>query len=255
MDLKVTLVQLNHSWKNKSENFAKVSGMIDQLPETDVVLLPEMFATGFSMDVDELAEEMTGTTVSWMKEKAASLNAVVAGSLIVNEGGRYLNRLVWALPDGEIDWYDKRHLFTMGEEHLWYSPGNRRVTVERKGWKIRLQVCYDLRFPVWSRNHDGYDLLVYLSSWPSARHQVWKTLLQARALENQCFCAGVNRTGEDGNGITHSGDSGLITPKGETAWLGNGEATRTFILSRSELDRFREKFPVLKDRDSFKINY
>ena len=253
MELKVTLVQADLEWKNKNANLERISGMMEKVTDSDLFLLPEMFSTGFSMDADELAEEMAGPTVSWMKSKAASLQAVVAGSLVIACQGHFYNRLVWARPDGQVEWYDKHHLFTMGEEHLFYSPGNRRVTVEWKGWRIRLQVCYDLRFPVWSRNHDEYDLLIYLSNWPSARHAVWKTLLQARALENQCYCAGVNRIGTDGKGIAHSGDSALVTPRGEATWLGDGETSRTFVLNLAELHRFREKFPVLTDRDRFYV--
>ncbi len=160
MNLTVSLVQANVVWKNKSVNLEKFSGMMENLPPGDVIMLPELFSTGYSMEVEELAEEMSGMTVAWMKDKAATLKAVIAGSLVIGEEGHFYNRLVWVRPDGKIEWYDKHHLFTMGEEHLHYFPGNRRVTVEWKGWKIRLQVCYDLRFPLWSRNHDGYDLLM-----------------------------------------------------------------------------------------------
>ncbi len=255
MELKVTLIQTNPEWKKKEVNLRRISGLMENQPESDVVLLPEMFSTGFSMDVEELAENMSGMTVTWMMERASALQSVVAGSLIAREAGHFYNRLVWARPDGKLQWYDKHHLFTMGEEHHHYSPGKQRVTVEWKGWKIRLLVCYDLRFPVWARNHDDYDLLVYLANWPTARHQVWKSLLKARALENQCYCAGVNRVGIDGKGISHTGDSAVITPRGDTSWLGDQETSRTFTLNLEELKKFRKKFPVLNDRDRFDIEF
>lgn len=251
MDLKVTLVQPDLAWENKSANLFNIAGLIENTGQTDVIVLPEMFTTGFSMKVQELAEPMEGPTIHWMKEKAAEKQAVVAGSLIIEENGCYYNRLVWVQPDGKLYWYDKRHLFALGEEHLHFTPGNQRVTVEWKGWKIRLQICYDLRFPVWSRNNDDYDLLIYTVNWPAARSHVWKTLLTARALENQCYCLGVNRVGRDGLNIRYYGDSGRIDARGEAVWMGHMETTRTFTLSLRTLHAFREKFPVLNDRDGF----
>jgi omega-amidase len=253
MDLKVTLVQPDLVWENKAANLEKISGMLVNLAQTDLIVLPEMFTTGFSMKVKELAELMEGPSVNWMKAKASELQAVVAGSLIIEENGSFYNRLVWARPDGNLQWYDKRHLFSMGEEHLHFTPGSQRITVEWKGWKIRLLICYDLRFPVWSRNHDDYDLLIYTANWPSARHDVWKNLLAARALENQCYSIGVNRVGEDGMGIAYKGDSVCIDARGKTTWLGDGETTRTFSLSHEELQAFREKFPLLRNRDVFSL--
>jgi omega-amidase len=249
--LSVTLVQPTLVWEDKSANLAKIEGMLINIGQTDLIVLPEMFTTGFSMKVIELAESMEGLTIAWMKEKACGWQAVVAGSLIIQENGCYFNRLVWAQPDGRLQWYDKKHLFSMGEEHLHFTPGNQRITVEWKGWKIRFLICYDLRFPVWSRNYDDYDLLVYTANWPSARHHVWKNLLTARALENQSYCIGVNRTGKDGMGLEYLGDSGCIDARGDTAWLGDIETARTFTLSLSTLHAFREKFPILKDRDKF----
>jgi len=249
--LSVTLVQPDLVWENKAANLAKIEGLFRTIGQTDLIILPEMFSTGFSMNVETLAESMEGYTVNWMKVKASDLQAVVAGSLIIKENSCYYNRLVWARPDGKLQWYDKRHLFSMGEEHLHFTPGNEQVTIEYKSWKVRLQVCYDLRFPVWSRNHDDYDLLINSANWPAARHAVWKTLLTARALENQCYCLGVNRVGQDGIGLDYAGDSGCIDARGEADWLGNIESTRTFTLSFSKLHEFREKFPILKDRDSF----
>jgi omega-amidase len=251
MELKVTLVQPDLVWEDKNANLEKISGELVKLERTDLIVLPEMFTTGFSMQVEKLAEEMHGPTVKWMTEKSSEFQAVISGSLIIKENDNYFNRVVWVDPHKQVHWYDKRHLFAMGEEHLHYTPGNQRVTVEWKGWKFRLLVCYDLRFPVWSRNYDDYDVLVYVANWPSERHEVWKNLLIARALENQCYCIGVNRVGCDGMGLNYIGDSVLITPRGEAFWLGDSETTRTFSLSLSDLHAFREKFPVLRDRDRF----
>jgi omega-amidase len=251
MSLSVTLVQPDSIWEGKTANLGKISKMLEKLELTDLILLPEMFSTGFSMHVETLAESMEGPTIAWMKEKAFGRQAVVAGSLIIQENGCYFNRLVWAQPDGKLQWYDKRHLFSMGEEHLHFTPGNQRVTVEWNGWKIRLLICYDLRFPVWSRNHDDYDLMIYTANWPSARHHVWKNLLTARALENQSYCIGVNRIGKDGMGLEYLGDSGCIDARGEAVWLGSEEKIQTFTLSKEQLHGFREKFPILKDRDGF----
>lgn len=249
----LSLVQCSPLWEDKKANLDHLEDTFSQLPETDLILLPEMFATGFTMNVQEMGETMDGPVVTWMKSQASSRNAVVAGSCIIAAEGGFFNRLVWAFPDGAVRHYDKKHLFSMGEEHLYYTPGRERVTISWKGWRIRPLICYDLRFPVWSRNQDDYDLLVYLANWPSPRHHVWKTLLVARALENQCWCAGVNRTGTDGMNLNYSGDSGLIDPRGKAVWLGDAPCTHTTILDKADLISFREKFPVLKDRDMFNI--
>ena len=205
------------------------------------------------MQVGKLAETMEGNTVSWMLDTARQMNAAIIGSLIILDHGRYYNRLIWVTPDGKVQWYDKRHLFSMGEEHLHYTPGNQRITLTWRNWRIRPLICYDLRFPVWSRNHDEYDLLLYVANWPSARHHVWKNLLIARALENQSWCVAVNRTGTDGMKLNYLGDSGVISPKGIAHWQGAGELVQTFSLSKLEVEEFRAKFPVLRDRDEFEI--
>ena len=249
--LTLSIVQWSPLWENKKANLDHLDDTFRQLPETDLILLPEMFATGFTMNVQEMGESMDGKVVSWMKSQASSRDAVVAGSCIITVEGRHYNRLIWAFPDGVVLHYDKKHLFSMGEEHLHYTPGRERVTLSWKGWRIRPLICYDLRFPVWSRNHDDYDLLIYLANWPSPRHQVWKTLLVARALENQCWCAGVNRTGTDGMKLDYSGDSGLIDPRGNAVWLGDAPSIHTATLDKPELMSFRRKFPVLNDRDQF----
>lgn len=252
--LKVAILQPDPVWEDKTTNLALYDRMIGDLGSPDLILLPEMFDTGFSMNVGQLAETMDGPVVSWMREKAALTGAVVAGSTIIRDGDVIYNRLVWAQPNGSLDFYDKRHLFSMGSEHLHYSPGTERKSFSCKGWKIRALVCYDLRFPVWSRNDDDYDLLVYLANWPSARHHVWKTLLVARALENQCWCIGVNRTGRDGMDLNYLGDSGVIDARGKAYWTGADQGVLEYSLSLTDLHDFRRKFPVLRDRDSFTLN-
>lgn len=252
-ELKVSILQPDPVWEDKRANLGLYDQMIGDLNSPDLILLPEMFDTGFSMNVGHLAESMNGPVVSWMLEKAVLTGAVVAGSTIIRDGDAIYNRLVWAQPNGSLDFYDKRHLFSMGSEHLHYSPGTERKSFSCKGWKIRALVCYDLRFPVWSRNDDDYDLLVYLANWPSARHHVWKTLLVARALENQCWCIGVNRSGRDGMDLDYFGDSGVIDARGKAYWSGAAPGVLEYSLSLSDLHEFRKKFPVLKDRDNFTL--
>ncbi len=252
-DLKVSILQPDPVWEDKKANLGLYDRMIGDLNSPDLILLPEMFDTGFSMNVSRLAEPMGGPVVSWMREKAFLTGAVVAGSTIIRERDSIFNRLVWAQPDGTLDFYDKRHLFPMGSEHHHYSPGTERRSFTCKDWKVRALVCYDLRFPVWSRNDDDYDLLVYLANWPSARHHVWKSLLVARALENQCWCIGVNRTGRDGMDLIYLGDSGVIDARGKAYWSGADQGVLEYSLSLSDLHEFRKKFPVLKDRDNFTL--
>lgn len=252
-DLKISIVQFSPEWENREANLERCDALLGHAGNSSVVLLPEMFPTGFSMNAEALAEPMDGRTVVWMKSAASRMNSVISGSLMIREGGKFFNRLLWVTPDGDVQWYDKRHLFSMGEEHLHFSPGKERITLEWQGWKIRPLICYDLRFPVWSRNHDDYDLLIYLANWPSARHHVWKNLLVSRALENQCWCVAVNRTGVDGMNLSYLGDSAVIDPRGNAQWLGGSEAVQTFTLSHQALVEFRKKFPVLLDRDNFMI--
>jgi len=224
-------------------------------PKTDLIVLPEMFSTGFSMDAPALAEQPEGETLQWMREQAAAYDAVVTGSIIVQENGQYFNRLYWVRPDGSYAQYNKRHLFRMAQEHHTYTPGSERLTVELKGWKICPLVCYDLRFPVWSRNTgDRYDLLLYVANWPKVRSLPWRTLLQARAIENVAYVVGVNRIGTDVNNHPYSGDSAIIHPKGhkllETT---EQESILTIELSKQELLDFRETFPAHLDADEFEL--
>jgi predicted amidohydrolase len=233
---------------------------------TEVVILPEMFSTGFSMKPGEFAETMDGESVSWMRKMAALYRIALTGSLIIAEDGKYFNRLIWMLPNGQYGYYDKRHLFAFAGEDQFYSAGNKRLIASVKGWKINLQICYDLRFPVWARqniltteneeqeNTAEYDLLIYVANWPQRRSHAWKTLLCARAIENQCYVIGVNRIGKDGNDIYHSGNSMVIDPLGEVLYhIADEEDTFTITLQKDHLESVRAKFPFWKDGDGFLI--
>ena len=230
---------------------------IDQ--KTEVVVLPEMFSTGFSMKPTELAEPMDGETVEWMKRVSNENGIVLTGSIIIEEEGKFYNRLIWMLPNGQYGQYDKRHLFAYGEEDKHYSPGNKRLIASVKGWKINLLVCYDLRFPVWARQQSTaagpeYDVLIYVANWPERRSHAWKTLLCARAIENQCYVIGVNRVGSDGNNIYHSGNSLVIDPLGQVLYhMADEEDIFTIPLQKEKLEEARTKFPFWKDADNFKI--
>lgn len=258
--IRVSLVQTELVWENPAANRSALGQKLKALHGlTDLVILPEMFTTGFSLESAKLAETMDGESIAWMRNQAAEINGVVTGSLIIKEDGKYFNRMVWMPPDGHCSTYDKRHLFRMANEHHYFDAGCERVRVELKGWTVRLQVCYDLRFPVFSRNTSDhpYDLLIYVANWPAARAHPWSTLLLARAIENQCYVAGVNRVGKDGKGIVYSGNSALVDFKGEVMshLLPFQNDVETQTLSRSELNAFREKFPVGLDADDFRGNW
>lgn len=255
-DLKVTIIQTALSWEKKEENILKFSEKIASISEkTDLIVLPEMFNTGFSMKSCELGETMDGPGVQYLKKWARESGAVVTGSLIIEENGNYFNRLVWMRPDGSYETYDKRHLFRMANEQEHFSAGSNKLIVELNGWKICPLICYDLRFPVWSRNKNEYDCLIYVANWPERRNYPWKTLLQARAIENLSYVIGVNRIGEDGNGINHSGDSEVNDFRGLPISKTNPqeESVETIALSYKELKEFREIFPAWMDADDFKI--
>lgn len=233
---------------------------------TEIVVLPEMFSTGFSMNPEKLAEKMDGETVAWMKRVAVQKKITLTGSVIIEEDRNYYNRLIWMLPNGESGIYDKRHCFGYAKEDQFYTAGSKRLIASVKGWKINLQICYDLRFPVWARQNSSvaeqsngdspeYDLVVYVANWPEKRIHAWKTLLQARAIENQSYVVGVNRVGEDGNGIQYSGESMVVDPLGEVLYTKkNEEDIFTISLEKDHLNEIREKFPFLKDADSFQID-
>lgn len=255
--MKLTLIQTELFWENKENNISHFDKLIDNVNEqTDVFVLPEMFATGFTMRANEFAEQMDGPVVEWMKEKAIKKNAAVCGSLIIEHEGKFYNRFVWAGGNGVVYSYDKRHLFRMGEENDHYTKGKSRIIIEHKGVNIFPVVCYDLRFPVWLKRTKefDYDLLLVVANWPERRTLAWKTLLQARAIENQCYVAAVNRIGNDGNGMYHSGDSSFIDHKGEIVFQKSDEHfIKTFTVNLKELEEWRKSFPVIEDADNFTI--
>jgi omega-amidase len=255
--LSVALIQTDLYWEDTTANLSSLEEKIAALPEkVDVIVLPEMFNTGFTMNT-KMAEPMNFTTTKWMKQIAAQTSALLIGSFAVKEGGKFYNRLLCVKPDGTYSFYDKRHLFTMGQEHLTYTGGESKLTCSWKGWKISPLVCYDLRFPVWSRNavSDPYDLLIYVANWPARRAHAWKTLLMARAIENQSYVVGVNRVGVDGNDMGHQGDSVALDYLGEpVAMLAAVETEKIVRFSKTELDKYRQSFPALSDSDPFQIN-
>lgn len=254
-DLKVALVQSMLHWEDAAENRAMFAEKLLALKGiTDLVVLPEMFTTGFSMRTAELAETMDGDTVSWMKEQARELDAAIYGSVIIAEGGKCYNRGLFVMPDGTVVTYDKRHLFRMAEEFQHYTPGGQRVVVEWRGWRLLLQICYDLRFPVFARNRGDYDALLYVANWPELRRYPWSQLLIARAIENQSYVIGVNRVGMDGKGHHYTGDSASVDPRGDADVMkASREHVLHTVLHREALDDFRAKFPVADDADAFSL--
>lgn len=286
--LTITTIQSNLHWEDKAANLKQFEEKIRQLQQrTEVVILPEMFSTGFSMNAKALAEKMDGPAVAWMKRLSAERKIILTGSLIIEDEGNYYNRLLWMLPNGEYGYYDKRHLFAYGQEDQHYTSGHKRLIASVKGWKINLLVCYDLRFPVWSRQKPAassladivasemeardvpmappeepgssqtnqtpeYDVLVYVANWPERRVHAWKTLLQARAIENQCYVVGVNRVGTDGMGHYYSGDSMIVDAMGAVMHTkSHEEDIFTITLQKEPLDEVRKKLPFLKDADRF----
>ena len=253
--LHITLFQSNLEWENPQANRDKMDQWFKKVSKaTDVVFLPEMFSTGFSMNVARLAEPMDGETVQWMKKCCAEHQFALCGSLIIQEKDQYFNRLVFVQPSGEVQFYNKRHLFTMSNEESHFEQGRERLIVHYKGWRICPLICYDVRFPVWSRNRNEYDLLVYLANWPSNRDEVWNILLKARAIENQAYVAGVNRVGVDGQMIHYSGHSQVLNAKGQSVIAEQNQGGEGIIaaeISFIELLEFRTYFPVLNDADSF----
>ncbi len=262
--LTISTIQTNLHWEDKAANLLMLEEKINSLRQkTEVVILPEMFTTGFSMNAAALAETMDGDTVKWMTKVSAENRVIVTGSIIIQEEGRYHNRLIWMMPNGTYGYYDKRHLFGYAEEDRFYSPGEKRLVASVKGWKLNLQVCYDLRFPVWARqthHHTSeaepeYDILIYVANWPARRIHAWKTLLCARAIENQSFVIGVNRVGTDGKEIYYSGESLVVDPLGEVLYhMADEEDIFTITLEKEKLDELRQKLPFLKDGDRFSID-
>ena len=267
--LTITGIQSTLHWEDKKANLQMFGEKIIPISQqSEIVVLPEMFSTGFSMQPKKLAETMDGETMQWMKQVSAKKKIILTGSVIIEENGNYYNRLVWVLPTGQVGYYDKRHLFAYAEEDHHYTRGQKRLIASVKGWKINCLVCYDLRFPVWSRqaplltpiqrrgeqNALEYDVLIYVANWPEKRVHAWTTLLRARAIENQCYVIGVNRTGDDGNKIHYTGESMAVDPMGEILYCKKDEDdVFTVTLDKSHLEKVREKFPFWKDADVFKI--
>lgn len=264
-DLKITLIQSDLHWEDIEANLAMFEEKVWQIGSntTDVIVLPEMFTTGFTMTASKLAEHMNMRTFKWMKQMADQTGALMLGSYIVTVHGRYYNRLLWMEPGGNFKTYDKRHLFRMANEHKTYSSGESLLVASWKGWRICPLICYDLRFPVWSRNkwdftarRPLFDVMVYVANWPTARIEAWDILLRARAIENLSYVVGVNRIGIDGNGIEYNGHSAVISPKGEHIVINTDtETVRTVELNANSLHAFRDRFPAYLDADEFTIEF
>ncbi|MEJ7625506.1 MAG: nitrilase family protein [Ferruginibacter sp.] len=266
MSLTISTIQTNLQWENKIDNLQMLEEKIRALSgTTELVILPEMFSTGFSMNTELLAEDMNGYAVDWMRRVSNENKLIITGSLIIEENNNYYNRMIWMMPNGNSGIYDKRHLFAYSGEDKHYTSGNKRLITSVKGWKINVLVCYDLRFPVWARQRTGsdetktpdpeYDILLYVANWPEKRSHAWKTLLCARAIENQCYVIGVNRVGVDGNNITYSGNSLVIDPLGEVLYhMADEEDVFTITLQKEKLEEVRNRFPFLRDGDEFLIS-
>ena len=257
--LSFSIIQTNLFWEDKGANLTHLEQKIMGIGSfTEIIVLPEMFSTGFSMQPEIHAETMDGPTIDWMRRLSETKKAIITGSLIIKEEDKFYNRLIWMLPNGELGYYDKRHLFASAGEDQHYTAGNKRLIASVKGWKINLQICYDLRFPVWARQTKGteseYDVLLYVANWPEKRNHAWKTLLTARAIENQCVTIGVNRVGLDGNNNAHSGDSLIVGPLGEVLYhCAYEEDVFTITLQKEEITNARSQFPFWKDADFFHI--
>ncbi len=255
-NLKLTLLQMQLHWHDAAANREAASELIDaEAHRSDLIVLPETFTSGFTMEAATVAEDMTGASVIWLRQQAVKHNTAICAGMIVSDEGRHYNRLLWAQPDGTLHSYDKRHLFRMVGERDVYTPGNRRLIVEVAGWRVCPLICYDLRFPVWSRNREDYDLLLYIANWPAARRSAWETLLPARAVENLCYAAGVNCTGTDGNGVDYVGGSMVADYLGQRLIQADEQpAALNIELDMSKLLRFRDKFPAWKDADDFSLS-
>jgi len=254
--LKVFLLQTNLVWENPIENRRLLNDKINTIAmDIDLIVLPEMFTSGFTMNASEVAETMDGETISWLKTKAKEKQAAIVGSLVILENDNYYNRLVFVEPSGNIIQYDKRHTFTLAGEHKVYTAGIEKVTLDYKGWKICPLICYDLRFPVWARNVEDYDLLLYVANWPKVRVSAWDALLKARAIENMSYCIGVNRVGLDGNNYEYTGHSAAYDALGNRIDTieESKEAIEIVTLEKEHIKTYREKLGFLKDRDGFNL--
>jgi predicted amidohydrolase len=260
-DMNITVIQSDLIWKDRQANLSNFTAKINLIDKpSDLIILPEMFNTGFVVDPDDVAEKADGMTMAWLKDMARLKKCIVTGSLIIEDHGHYYNRLIWMKPDGSYELYDKRHLFSFAQEHQKFHKGMKKLVVELHDWRIHPLVCYDLRFPVWSKNtmNNGafdYDILLYIANWPSQRSHAWKSLLVARSIENLSYVIGVNRIGEDGHGNQHAGDTMIISPAGEIIFASEPfiESTASIQLSREELVNFRNRFAFGNDWDNFTI--
>ena len=249
--MNITLVQSALYWENIEKNLSSFEEKLNNIRHTDLIILPEMFSTGFSMNASVVAENMDGTAVNWMRNTSAKKNCAITGSLIIREAEKFYNRLIFMRPDGSFEQYDKKHLFTMAKEEETYTAGTEKIIIDYMGWKICPLICYDLRFPIWNRNLEDYDLAIYVANWPDRRSYHWRSLLTARAIENQCYVAAVNRVGTDGKDLYYSGHSSLIDPAGEVIYQkADAEDIQQFDLNKEYLIEIRTKLPFLKDRDN-----
>lgn len=255
--MKTALIQTHLHWEDKNKNFRHFNDLLAKVePDTDLVILPEMFTTGFSMKAEKLAEPLKATTFEFLQKAAQNYDFCITGSYIVKENDKYYNRLLWMNPSAEYHIYDKRHLFTMAGENKHYSPGKQKLIVELNDLKIAPMICYDLRFPVWTRNTDLYDCLIFVANWPESRIKHWNTLLQARAIENQSYVIGVNRIGKDGNGIAHNGCSQVIDPSGSIICKEKDKDCIIYAnINKDVLKKNRRHMPFLNDLDNFNIDY
>jgi predicted amidohydrolase len=254
--LKLSFIQAHLHWENPTANKTKFEGIIKELaPETDLIILPEMFTTGFTMNAKPWAESMSGPTINWIAALAKEQQVAITGSIIVKEAGAFYNRLIFAHPDGTVQSYDKRHCFTLAGEHEVFTQGNKHLIVAYKGFRICPLICYDLRFPVWARNTHNYDVLIYVANWPKMRINAWDTLLKARAIENMSYCIGVNRVGLDANGYEYNGHSACYDALGELQSIAEFESefTQTITLSKAHIERSRSKLKFLDDKDDFSL--
>jgi len=256
-DLRIALVQADLFWEDKPQNLQHIRALLANETGADIIVLPEMFTTGFTMYAEPLAENEAGETLAWMRNLAAQKQAAVVGSFIFVEDEKLYNRLFWVEPTGHWQCYNKRHLFSLAGEEKVFTAGKNRLVLDFRGWKIMPLICYDLRFPVWSRNTDNYDLAIYIANWPDVRIAHWQALLPARAIENQCYVVAVNRVGNDGSNKWHSGHSMAINLLGEKllTFEAGQEAVKTVTISAQYLKETREKFGFLKDQDGFTIHY
>jgi len=256
MNLIISGIQFDIIWEDKVANIEKLTAMLDDVPSsTDIVLLPEMFTTGFSMNTVQLGETMDGKTVNWMQSTAKRIDKVIAGSIIIKDGDVYRNRFLWVEPNSEIQFYDKRHSFGLGDEDKYFSNGNTQKIISYKSWKILPIICYDLRFPEWIKNRFEYDLIINVANWPDVRANHWRTFLKARAIENQSYVFGLNRIGTDSKNRHYSGDSAIIDYNGDVlSYLGENDGILSATLSKEKLKTFRKSYPFLKDQDKFVLD-